>query len=313
MRKRMGPLLLLAAAFVVFVVSMAFLLTSGQRQGAREFVLSVTAYGEDTARWRAFGQGIGQACSELDIESPVLALANDADALAERMEREITAGARGQIIAAYGGEELAELLGGLSRDHSVVLAGSPVGDLPCVRADDAAMARGLARQLAETPGNIALLPASSGRAGDALRQEAFLGAMRETGREVTLLGPLPGADPAAEIASLLTFHRPAIDVLVALDTETLEQAIGAYPLSMAEALVYGIGSSDTVVHALTQGFVQGIVFEDEYAIGYLAARQAAAELGLAPAPEAFDIPFFYVDQQSLFDPDKEKLLFPITQ
>lgn len=307
MRKRWA--FALGLAFLAFLGCMAFLLTADQRR-ERDIRIAVTMYGADEYRWRTFTQGLRQGCADLGIENPVVLLADTQEALISRLGRET--GAKGHIVAAAGaGEEVEAALETLSTP--VFLVKTPVGDLPCARADDAAMATLLAEQLAKTEGHIALLSENLGRENNRLRREAFLAAMEAAEREVTLLEPLRGEDMPGEIASILAFHRPGIDVLVALDTETLEQAIDAYPLSMTSVALYGIGSSDQVVHALTQGMLQGVIFEDEYALGYIAARRLATLMGIAPEEAEAQAQYFYADASNMFDPDKERLLFPITQ
>lgn len=308
---------LFVVAFCVFVAVILLLLQPGDATStASSAHISAIMYGGQTNdRWASLDQGIRQACRDLDIEPPLLTSASteDVGALAQLIVREASSGAGGMLIAVDDSDAMAQALAQASVNIPIVFVKNGPEAEPYVAADDVAMACALAEQLSDADGHIALVVDQLGRESVRKRQDAFMEAMAAKGIEVTLLEAIAGRDIRAMIASELTFHRPTIDVLVALDTDTLEACIDAYDNAMTDAYLCGIGSSDRVVYALNQGIVQSVVFQNEYAIGYIAAMQLAARMNLTRTKVDTAVQYMYVDRETMFRPEAERLLFPINQ
>lgn len=77
-------------------------------------------------------------------------------------------------------------------------------------------------------------------------------------------------------------------------------------------LLYGCGSTASIAAALEKGRVTAITAVNVFSAGYLAVEAAAAlarhEDWTAAAPVAFSI----VRQETMYDSDNQKLLFPVT-
>lgn len=316
MRRFAAPIVLALffLAFACVIVWMMYLDTGQPEKKAAQ--ISVVVYGENNDRWRSLDQGISQACRELGIEKPVLTVVRGADPERQAilLQREVDNGARGLLVAAMNSAALDEYLTTLTSAVPVVTVESGAGTLPFAGVDDAAMGRALADRVAEQPGSIALLAEGLVRDNISRRYEAFLDRMRERGREVTVFQrEEPRLELKAFIASGLATSKPSVDCLVALDNNTLESAIDAVPAAMVEVTLCGIGSSDKVLHALDTGLVSELAFPNEYAVGYIGTRMLAAEMGLAKAPDPADIQFSLVNRENLYEPEIERLLFPIIQ
>lgn len=279
--------------------------------------ISVVVYGGDGSdRWKSLDQGISQACSELGIEKPVLtaARADDPARQLALLRRELDGGAKGLIVAACDASLEAELER-IGAEVPVVMAESgPGGSLPLVSADNTRMGRELAEWIAGEPGSVAVLAEGLSRSSIAERYEGFMTRMEELGKEVIVLQREDAqTDLMAFIASSLAVASPGIDILAVLGNDPLEVAAEAVPASMVRVRLYGIGCSDKVVHALDQGVVEGIIFQNEYAIGYIAAMTLAGEMGLAPPFAPVEIQYNAVTRGTMYEPEIERLLFPIVQ
>jgi len=278
--------------------------------------IAVVVYGgENSGRWKSLEQGIGQACSELGIEKPVLVLArtDDPGNQSRLLRREVENGAQGLLVA-VGDNSLSAYIDEISGNIPVVALESGGGDVPCISADNALMGREMADRAAAHTGNIAVLAEGLSRSSISARFDAFMERMNELDRPVTVIAREGGGDDLkAFIASSLANNRLNLEALVVLDNETLEVAIDAAPASMVEVSLYGIGNSSKVVHALDQGIVDEILFQNEYAIGYIGTMTLAEKMGLAGPAEPMEIQYSFVRRENMYDPANERLLFPIIQ
>lgn len=304
------------ALFVVFTLAMVLLLRGGgTATTASQARIAVIAYGSgNTDRWSALEQGIRQACRELEIEMPSISVAPPGDTRTQLsfLQREIDAGAKGVLLATEDSDVMAQALAETAPTLPIVyILNAPTGET-AIAADDAALARALAAQLASETGHIAVVSGTLHRDGVRERFDAFMAAMAEQGLDAAVLTSAPGQEMRRMLSSQLTFRQPAIDVLVALDTDTLESAIDAAESAVTDARIVGIGASDKVVNALDRGILDGVVFQNEYAVGYLGMMQLAARMNLTKMPPQGDIQWMYVDRETMFSYDAERLLFPFT-
>lgn len=310
MKRFRGPLAFIA----VFLVFGAFILwilqADSSAQAKPEVTISVVLYGDDADRWRSLDQGIRQACVELGIEKPALTLAGaGADSQLNYLQREVANGADGLLVAAED-PALAEYLEGLSIPVVAVESGAGT-KIPCVQADDSAMARALANLHAGKGKTVAIVAENLHRQNIQVRYNAFFERAAELGQWVMVIDKT-GSNLSTEqfIRSAVRIRRP--DVLVALDNDTLEKAASALA-DEPDVKICGIGSSDAVVHALDQGRLEELCFSNEYAIGYIGTLTLAAEMGLGKAPEPVEMQYGIARRETMYRPENERILFPIMQ
>jgi len=315
--KKFFGLIIYAFLLVCFLGTIVYLLLYGEDDASKRKSagISVVLYGTDGDRWKQLEQGIGQACTELGIEKPVITIADSPGRQLSLIQREVDSGAKGVIVTAIDGNALSPYLEELSAGIPVVMAKDGAGEkLTCITADDTAMARELAKSVALEEGSIALLVGSNDRESVKKRYRAFLSQMEESGREIIVLEHDEDVDLKSFIASRLAIYKPAIDVLVVLDNDILEIAVGAVPASMTEVKLYGFGNSAKVVYGLDRGVIEKIMFQNEYAIGYISAMTLAARMGIINKSElapSYEIQYSLVSRENMFDPEIERLVFPI--
>lgn len=261
--------------------------------------ISVIMYGDqDNDRWKELEQGAAQACQELSLEAPVFSVASagDVEGQWQLVQREIEDGADGLLIAVEDSDAFAEYLQADPLPVPVVyLKNAPTGQA-WESAMDADMSRLLAQEMAGQHKRVALLPANTARENVRLRRSAFLDEARQIGLAVTEVdsGSFPPQDATA---------------FVALDSQSLEEAAQRRGRNLP---VYGIGSGNQVSHALNQGKIEGVVFHNEYALGYLATMRLAQRMGVAKSAPGGEVEYRYVDRTTMFLPEMEHLLFPFT-
>ena len=82
--------------------------------------------------------------------------------------------------------------------------------------------------------------------------------------------------------------------------------------------LYGIGATDKIVYYLDQGWISGIVFPNEFRIGYAGLNRMVDTLERQPgagtdADPAMTTEFYRADRKTMYEPDLQRLLFPIVQ
>ncbi len=271
--------------------------------------IAVVLYGTSAERWGALDQGIAQACTELNIEKPVLTVratpaADAADEQRERILREVANGAAGLLVAAADSAAMQPELETLAQTVPLVMMETGAGEsLPCVTADNLQMGRDLAARLAEEGTPVALLPGELSRDSVAARQAGFLQQAKELGLAVDVV---PDGGMLAH-----TLRSGKYGTVVALDNETLENA--AATVGGAGVQLVGIGASDKVVHELDSGNVTEICYQNEFSIGYIAMMQLAEKMNLGGGDVHSPVEYRIVRRETMYDPDTERLLFPIIQ
>lgn len=278
--------------------------------------ISVIMYDtESTGRWSSLEMGVRQACIEMEVEGPAIdAVPHMTGAQQQELAaREVAAGADGLLVAAQASDEMAKALEQQAGVPVVFVKNAPDG-MDYVGADDAGMGRMLAQAIAGEEGRIALVARNMERMSVQARYEAFTSEMARQGREVSVVTPQAGRTLKEAMMAELTLRLSPAGLLVALDTATLEMLVDLVEELKSDVQVFGIGSSDRVVHALDQGKIAGMVFQDEYAIGYLAAMRLFVRLGLKGATDSdAAVQYAYVQRETMFSPEMERMLFPLVR
>ncbi|MDR0671784.1 MAG: substrate-binding domain-containing protein [Oscillospiraceae bacterium] len=278
---------------------------------------SVVLYGDRADRWVPLNQGLRQACDELGWIGPAVVLAppTGPEEQIRLLQREITGGAQGLIVAATDSEAVRAFLAEQATPRiPVVTVETGAGtDWPAIRADDERMGEELAVQMAAAGVTEAtLLQTHLYRDSVRLRYDAFARRAQALGISLTQWRfSMPDTDLAQAIADSL-LGQPARN-LVAFSTEALECSIDALQGTPLPPALYGIGYSDQIIASLDQGLIDGLCCQNEYKIGYLALMQLAGAMGVSPPTDPTWVEFRYINRANMYDPDIQRLIFPIIQ
>ena len=282
--------------------------------------ISVLFRQSDASTWSVARQGMEQAALDLNAELRFLTPAGEDLAAEQRelLEREAESGTNGILLIPSDREALADTV------EVITSAGTPVvtletdmsdaGASVCIGADNVALGEALGNAAlngAPEGSLVVLLDTAAGSTGVTDRMEAAQTVLEAAGRQVSRCRPMDGESLASALERTLTVMRPA--AVVAFDAADLEQAAALLSEREDAPLLYGAGSTATVAAYLEQSTIVSIAAQNEFAAGYLAV---GAAVQAAAGQESFQLDpleFFLVRQENMYEPENQKLLFPVTR
>lgn len=282
--------------------------------------ISVLFRQSDASTWSVARQGMEQAALDLNAELRFLTPAGEDLAAEQRelLEREAESGTNAILLIPSDREALADTV------EVITSAGTPVvtletdmsdaGASVCIGADNVALGEALGNAAlngAPEGSLVVLLEATVGATGVTDRMEAAQTVLEAAGRQVSRCRPMDGESLASALERTLTVMRPA--AVVAFDAADLEQAAALLSEREDAPLLYGAGSTATVAAYLEQSTIVSIAAQNEFAAGYLAV---GAAVQAAAGQESFQLDpleFFLVRQENMYEPENQKLLFPVTR
>lgn len=282
--------------------------------------ISVLFRQSDASTWSVARQGMEQAALDLNAELRFLTPAGEDLAAEQRelLEREAESGTNAILLIPSDREALADTV------EVITSAGTPVvtletdmsdaGASVCIGADNVALGEALGNAAlngAPEGSLVVLLEATAGATGVTDRMVAAQAVLEAAGRQVSRCRPMDGESLASALERTLTVMRPA--AVVAFDAADLEQAAALLSEREDAPLLYGAGSTATVASYLEQSTIVSIAAQNEFAAGYLAV---GAAVQAAAGQESFQLDpleFFLVRQENMYEPENQKLLFPVTR
>lgn len=260
-------------------------------------------------------KGMEQAAQDLNVELRFLTPAEDNSAVqqAQLLEREVAGAASAVLLIPADREALGDAVSAAAGKTTLVTVETDMtawGAAASITMDHQELGAALgAAALNGVPegGTVLLLDSLPGDNGIRERMEAAKAVLEREGRQARVYKWDPDT---TSLPDILRIERPrAIIVFEAAalaDVAELSRGEDAFPL------LYGCGSTSGIAAALEKGRVTAITAVNVFSAGYLAVEAAAAlarhEDWTAAAPVAFSI----VRQETMYDSDNQKLLFPVT-
>lgn len=306
MMRKQNDLIQLA---ILVVLGTSVLLSLALPQLARDrgdpqlLSLSVLFRDTDTAGWTAARQGMEQAADEFGAELRFLTLSspNDSAEQEELLRREAEGGAHALVAVPADPAALSAALERLPVSCPVVTLESAMDNSAgTVAPDNDLLGRQLALALLEdwTGGEVLLLDTAGRSTGVSARLEAAQAALEEAGVPVRRSAALPGGEDQPR---WVMAFEPSATQLTA-DTKTAE----AYSFAL-----YGVGSTTAIAARLERGVIAAAAAWSDYAAGYLAIQQAA-QAAQGMIRETDPLTFSILRGEDIYEPDNQKLLFPVT-
>lgn len=293
-------LLVLFALAAAVVLTLAWPQLPFARRESEPVEVSVVLRQADAALWANARLGMEQAAGQLRAELRLVTPTADNDPAeqARLMGYEARRGAD-VLVVAPAGELPAEM------DVPVITLESAGGEGD-VCPDNEALGRALAEAaLADVPGgSVLLVDSAPGVAGVSARLAAAKAALEAAGAETAEAAPAEGAPletmlAETDAAAVLLFEPSATEAAAAAK-EKLELSV---PL-------YGVGSTGSIAAALERGTLSASGVWSEFAAGYLAVEGAVrAARGEDWQPRTLE--FFILRGEDIYEPDNQKLLFPV--
>ena len=260
-------------------------------------------------------KGMEQAAQDLNVELRFLIPAEDNSAAqqAQLLEREVAGAAPAVLLIPADREALGDAVSAAAGKTTLVTVETDMtawGAAASITMDHQELGAALgAAALNGVPegGTVLLLDSLPGDNGIRERMEAAKAVLERGGRQARVYKWDPDT---TSLPDILRIERPraiiAFEAAALADVAELSRGEDVFPL------LYGCGSTASIAAALEKGRVTAITAVNVFSAGYLAVEAAAAlarhEDWTAAAPVAFSI----VRQETMYDSDNQKLLFPVT-
>ncbi len=120
-----------------------------------------------------------------------------------------------------------------------------------------------------------------------------------------------------DIQTMLFLQRElteeAVDVVVALDTSSMEALMDAVENLNKDIKVYGIANSDKAVYYLDNGKIKSLIYQNEFSIGYLGVKVILDEKAYEKNRIFNMVEYEIVNEDDMYSEEYEKLLFPFVK
>jgi|GEM_PF-1979499 len=332
--------IIIFALLLICMISYSYINQGRTKDDSKK--ISVIVHGDNTQRWENFRQGVEQAAMDLNAEITFLTMEDDTSVPEQEglIEREIKNKAQGLIVAAADSAGMTESIREAMKHIPVVTVETDVraedeSTLEYISADNKKMGEELAETIMrENDKTVPVYVVQVNQQRDSVleRQEGLVSGLQANGYSVTFWQPGEGDIKLSLFISKMQKTYES-GIVAALDETTLESVIDGieeYVYSDKESeegdreqrkenkqipAIYGIGSTAKIVYYLDRDFIRGIVFQDEYHVGYTSIVRIFRQVkdGKRPQADAGRIEFYSADKDTLHLQENERLLYPIIQ
>lgn len=273
--------------------------------------MSVIAREADGSAWATARQGMEQAAADLNVELRFLypGQSDSAQEQEQLLRREVESGASAILLFPADREALAQEVRAASSRAALVTLETDMADTAgYVGVDNAALGEALGRAALNgvpSGGTVLLVTAASQRSGVGDRLTAAEALLQAEGREVRHFAGT--ADALTEALS-----QGGVQAVIAFEASSLERSAAAVSRLEDPPLLYGAGSTAAIAAGLEQGRITSILAQNAFSTGYLAVESAARTARRETAEALEPLPFFTVRRENMYEPEHQKLLFPVT-
>lgn len=259
-------------------------------------------------------KGMEQAAEDLNVELRFLTPAEDNNAAeqVQLLEREVAGGAPAVVLLPADRELLSGAVSAAAGKTTLVTVETDMtawGAAASVSMDHQALGEALgtaAMHGVPAGGTVLLLDSLPGDNGIRERLEAAREVLEREGRQVR---EYQWSGDETLFADILRIERPG--AVIAFEAAALAEVA---ELSRGEnfPLLYGCGSTTGIAAALEKGHVTAIAAVNVFSAGYLAVEAAASLARHEDWTGAPTVAFSVVRQETMYESDNQKLLFPVT-
>lgn len=259
-------------------------------------------------------KGMEQAAEDLNVELRFLTPAEDNNAAEQvlLLEREVAGGAPAVVLLPADRELLSGAVSAAAGKTTLVTVETDMtawGAAASVSMDHHALGEALgtaAMHGVPAGGTVLLLDSLPGDNGIRERLEAAREVLEREGRQVR---EYQWSGDETLFADILRIERPG--AVIAFEAAALAEVA---ELSRGENFppLYGCGSTTGIAAALEKGRVTAIAAVNVFSAGYLAVEAAASLARHEDWTGAPTVAFSVVRQETMYESDNQKLLFPVT-
>lgn len=308
-RKTFFQLVFPLLALLLLVALLAFTPDKSQRNP----LLEISVILRESDGFATVRQGMEQAAADLNVELRFLSPAadNSAEEQCQLLSHEVEANASAILLVPANRQILAETVRAASAKAVLVTLETGMteqGARSCIGADNAALGEALGQAAIHgvpAGGTVLLLRSAAGDNAVQERLDAAAALLLRAERKI-LIHDSKGLD----FQDFLNLHP--VDAILAFEASALEAASEAARYTETFPLLYGAGSTAAIAAGLEQNRVTAIAAQNDFSTGYLAVETAAGLVRRQPVQQAETMPFSIIRQETMYAPENQKLLFPVT-
>lgn len=304
---------------LVCLCTLFLLLNTGGSRQVELLQISVISRYTDGSQWSVTRQGMEQAAEDLNVELRILSVqeGGSADQQVQLLQHEASSGAEAIVLVPASSTGLQSAVADISQSVPIVTMETDMADAgasDCIAVDPVLLGEtlaGMAMNGVPQGGTILLLNSSAGPCAVRDTLQAAKTRLEAGGRRTIVCSPAAGESLLGPMTDSLQSHQ--VDAVIAFEASALEMAAAQSASSPSFPLLYGSGSSAAVAAALEQSYITAIAAQNAYSAGYLAVESAAkaARKGIKETTQPLE--FSVVRQETMYEPDNQKLLFPVTR
>ena len=284
--------------------------------------ISIIVYGSEPERWENLKKGAVLAGDDFGAEISLLTTSeeDDYEEQISLIEREISNGVDGIMLAPCDSKKLGEYLDKARIKIPVVLIENTVTSrhkYNCISIDDYNMGYELGNAIISRENPIikaAVISDSTQRDNIVAREQGVRDVLEPYANQVVTW---ERDDYEKQISTKKFLQRKligeAVDVIVALDTETADAIMDALDNLNMTRKVYVISTSSQSVYNLDQRNIKVIEYQNEFGIGYVGAYSILDKKTFNKRFNKDVIESNIVDKENMYDYDNQKLLFPFVK
>lgn len=265
--------------------------------------ISILIRQTDSTIWSVARQGMEQAAEDQGAELRFLTLStpNDSGEQIDLLRREVEMDVDGAVVVPADCKELEACLEHWKAFPVVTMESQVKGAMACIVPDNQQAGEQLARQVVQDlpeGGRVLLLRSSTECTGVTQRMESAQSILEQEGFSVqTCVEEI--SQPPEQTEAILCFDSQSLMRVLAM-LEPIEQ----------RPRIYGTGATSAAVAQLETGGVSALAAWSEYAQGYLAVTQAVCA-ARKQTVQNYVLPVTVVQEGETYEPDHQKLLYPV--
>jgi ribose transport system substrate-binding protein len=282
--------------------------------------VSLIVYGSDSRRWENLKQGAETAADDMNAEVTLITMSSEDDAEEQMalIRREEANGADAMLIAACDAEKIGQYIedNPPGIPYAFIESGTENADIQVTCADDVQMAQALAMTIDEKEKDwikAAVIADHTQRDSVRKRLDAIVNTDVHYADDIVLWERNDQElNKKAQFFLQRKLTEEAVDVIIALDSSSVEELIDAVENLDKDIKIYGIGNSSKSVYYVDNRLIKSLVYQDEFSMGYIGLHRLLGDSrrGETDIYDSYPISFGVVDHENMYDEGNQRLLFP---
>lgn len=308
----------------IVIVCLVFLFIKAKDKEQYKIVFITKSINPEFDFWQTVKMGIELAAKEenalIEVRGPYYE--KDIDRQKEILEETISQHPDIILLAAANTDDLADLIERAKKEKITLLTVDSMTEgvkvVSHVGTNNIEASGALARYVAQSigqQGEVIMINFVEGVSTAKEREEGYKKEMEKFSK-ITVL-PTVYSDGTVEgsykIAKKVIKDYPNVKAIIGANQQTADgicEAILELDLSH-KIKVVGFDSSDTIIYALEKGVMDAIIVQKPFNMGYLSVKYAVEAKRGKVVPAFLDTGYKFIDKDSLYLTENQKLLFPI--